>query len=219
LLFLQVNIIVLPAVNNMDLIGRLLYFGIQITGESFIKQRRLNMKTKLRYGLGVFLSVLFLWACGSTKTAAEKERQAAEIQNALEISTFLFEATYAYPTGYRSVYLSPYYDVKVSPDTVKAYLPYYGRAYRAPMDPREGGFNFTSTDFEYRVSPGKRKGSWVTVITIRDLDRPVTFNFDVWENGTARLGVNDMNRQPISFQGNIETTKEETVKGETAEGQ
>jgi len=95
----------------------------------------------------VLFSLLFLWACGSTQTAAEKERLAAEIEDAVAMSDFTFKATYAYPTGYSSLYLSPYYDVKVSPDTVKVYLPYYGRAYRAPMDPREGGFQF----HEYRL--------------------------------------------------------------------
>ena len=162
------------------------------------------MKKFALYGIGLFFSALLLQACGTTRSAAEKEQIAADIRHAVERCDFIFEATYAYPTGYRSVYLSPYYNVKVSPDTVKVYLPYYGRAYRAPMDPREGGFNFTSTDFEYKLIPVKGKGNWQTEVTILDLDRPVTFSFDIWENGTARLDVNDMNRQAISFQGNIE---------------
>lgn len=162
------------------------------------------MKKFALYGIGLFFSALLLQACGTTRSAAEKEQMAVEIRQAVERSDFIFEATYAYPTGYRSVYLSPHYHVKVSPDTVKAYLPYYGRAYRAPMNPREGGFNFTSTNFDYKLIPGNKKGNWQSEVTIRDLDRPVTFRFDIWENGTARLDVNDMNRQAISFQGNIE---------------
>ena len=151
---------------------------------------------------------LILPACGTSRSIAEKAQLTHEIEQAVELSDFTFKATYAYPTGYRSIYLSPHYDVKVSPDTVKAYLPYYGRAYSAPMDPREGGFNFTSTRFAVQSSPGKRKGNWITEVTILDLDRPVTFLFDIWENGTARLDVNDMNRQPISFQGDIHIKKE-----------
>jgi len=144
------------------------------------------MKKFALYGIGLFFSALLLQACGTTRSAAEKEQIAADIRHAVERCDFIFEATYAYPTGYRSVYLSPYYNVKVSPDTIKAYLPYYGRAYRAPMDPREGGFNFTSTDFDYKLIPGNRKGNWQSEVTILDLDRPVTFRFDIWENGTAR---------------------------------
>ena len=166
------------------------------------------MKEFVRYGIVLFFSVLFFQAFGGTRSAAEREQLAVGIRQAVEMSDFIFEATYAYPTGYRSIYLSPHYDVKVSPDTVKAYLPYYGRAYSAPMDPREGGFNFTSTRFAVQSSPGKRKGNWITEVTILDLDRPVTFLFDIWENGTARLDVNDMSRQPISFQGDIHIKKE-----------
>ncbi|NLJ01030.1 MAG: DUF4251 domain-containing protein [Bacteroidales bacterium] len=165
------------------------------------------MKTIINKGFVLFSATLFLYACGTTRTAAEKEKLAAEIARAVEVPDFTFKATYAYPTGYRSIYLSPFYEVKVNPDTVKAYLPYYGRAYSAPMDPREGGYRFTSTDFEYMAGPGKRKGNWEVEIKINDLDRPVTFRFDVWENGTGRLDVTDVNRQAISFQGDIETNK------------
>jgi hypothetical protein len=71
------------------------------------------------------------------------------------------------------------------------------------MDPREGGYLFTSTDFEYQNNPGKKAGNWIVNILINDLDRQVVFNFDIFENGTGRLSVNDVNRQAISFQGNV----------------
>ncbi|HHT35183.1 MAG TPA: DUF4251 domain-containing protein [Bacteroidales bacterium] len=166
------------------------------------------MKTMLSYGFGLFSFLFILWGCGSTQTAAEKEMLALEVREAVEQPSFRFNATYAYPTGYQPVYLSPYYDVEVTSDTVKAYLPYYGRAYRAPVDPREGGFQFTSTDFTYRYRPGKSDGNWIAHITILDMDRPVTFRFDIWENGSSRLMVNDFNRQPISFQGDVGSREE-----------
>lgn len=162
------------------------------------------MKKITRYVVVFSFAMVLLYACGSTQTAAEKEKLSADITRAVETPNFTFKATYAHPTGYRSIYLSPYYDVKVVTDTVTAYLPYYGRAYSASMNPSEGGYRFTSTDFEYRANPGQRKGRWEAVITINDLDRPVTFRFDIWENGTARLDVTDVNRQSISFQGNVE---------------
>ncbi|MDD4777389.1 MAG: DUF4251 domain-containing protein [Fermentimonas sp.] len=166
------------------------------------------MKKFTTYGLLSLFTIIFLSACGSTQTAAERAQLAAEIEDAVEMSDFTFEATYAYPTGFKSIYLSPYYEVKVSADTVKAYLPYYGRAYTAPIDPREGGYNFTSTDFVYEVISGKRAGNWLVNIIINDLDRQVVFNFDIYENGTGRLSVNDVNRQAISYHGNIKTEKE-----------
>lgn len=164
-------------------------------------------------GIALLVTMFLLQACGTAQTAAEKQKLAADIVNAVEVPDFTFKARHAYPSGYRSVYLSPYYDVKVGTDTVTAYLPYYGRAYRAPMDPREGGYRFTSTDFEYQAQPGNREGNWQVVVKINDLDRPVTFRFDIWENGSARLDVTDVDRQQISFQGEISVDNEEPMDG------
>ena len=150
-----------------------------------------------------------LTACGAAQTAAEKEAVANEVSRRVNDFDFTFKATYAYPTGFKSIYLSPSYDVKVSPDTVQAYLPYYGRTYVAPMNPNEGGIKFTSTDFEYRVIPGKRKGNWQVNVRTRDTGREIFLYFDIWENGSTRLSVTDTNRQPIAFQGDIEVGKME----------
>ena len=162
------------------------------------------MKKIIFFGVMLLISTALLFqSCGTSQNTAEREQLAASIQDAVKVPGFTFKATYAHPSGYKSIYLSPYYDVSISPDTVKAYLPFYGRAYSAPMDPREGGYKFTSTEFEYQASPAGLRGSWQVKIVFNDLDRPVTFHFDVWENGKGRLQVVDVNRQAISFQGDI----------------
>ena len=160
---------------------------------------------KVIYSLSICIAVFFFLSnCGSSQSAAQKEAVAQAIQQKINDFRFTFNATYAYPTGYRSMYLSPYYNLKISKDTVEAYLPYYGRAYTAPMDPSEGGIKFTSTNFDYNVSDGKRKGSWHIEIKPKDMQRDLSLSLDVWENGSARLNVNSTDRQPISFQGDIE---------------
>jgi len=151
----------------------------------------------------IILFAGFLASCGSAQNAAQKRPAATKIRQQIQDFDFTFNATYAYPMGYKSIYLSPYYTVKVSQDTVKAYLPYYGRAYVAPMDPSRGGINFTSTKFDYRVKEGKKDGNWRVEIKTKDTDREILLNFDIWDNGSAKLDVTDPNRQPISFQGNI----------------
>jgi hypothetical protein len=173
-----------------------------------LKKRKI-MRKIAQQGLLLFTLMLLLQGCGASRSAAEKEQIAAEITNAVNTSDFTFKATYAHPTGFRSRYLSPYYQVDVSPDTVDVYLPYFGRAYKAPMSPNEGGYRFTSVDFDYKVEPGKREGSWNVLISVNDLDRSVLFNFDIWENETSRLSIIDTDRQGISFQGNIVTNKSE----------
>ncbi|MDR1516509.1 MAG: DUF4251 domain-containing protein [Dysgonamonadaceae bacterium] len=164
---------------------------------------------KINYTLSACLFVVLLFSnCGSSQSSAQKEAKAQEIQQKMDDFRFTFNATYASPTGFRPIYLSPFYDLKVSKDSVQAYLPYYGRTYVAPMNPSEGGYKFTSTDFEYKVSEGKKKGNWRIEINPKDVNVPsqrdVSLLLDVWENGNARLDVISTDRQPISFQGEVE---------------
>lgn len=126
---------------------------------------------KQKHNLGSYILVaisLLLFACGTTQTAAEKADKAKHLREKIESFNFKFNATYAHPQNYKSVYLSSYYDVKVSPDTVKAYLPFFGRAYTAPMNSREGGIKFESTDFEYIIEEGKKDGRWQITINTKD---------------------------------------------------
>lgn len=161
------------------------------------------MQGKLHLQLALVVMAAAFVACGATQTAAEKEKLADDIRNAVETQRFVFKASYAYPTGYKSIYLSPFYDVKISPDTADVYLPFYGRAYTAPMNTSEGGYRFTSTDFDYKAET-QSKGNHRVVITFHDTDRSVIFQLDIWKNGKATLNVNDVNRQAISFSGNVE---------------
>lgn len=163
------------------------------------------MKKQLLSFLSLIFIIVSFVSCGATQSAAEKEAKAMEISEKVNAPNFTFNATYAYPTGFKSMYLSPYYSMKVSADSVQVYLPYYGRAYSAPMDPREGGIKFISTDFDYKIDKGKKEGNWLVQIRTNDQSRLIILNLDIWSNGSARLFVTDPNRQPISFQGDIET--------------
>lgn len=166
------------------------------------------MRTKLHIIMIALLSI-GLVSCGSTKTTAQKQENASIVRQKVNDLNFTFTAKHAFPTSFKSVYLSPYYNVKVSSDTITSHLPYYGRAYSAPMDPTEGGIKFTSTTFNYEVKQGKKSGNWLVDIKVKDKGNNVSLLFDIWENGTARLTVSDSKRQPISFTGDIELDEEE----------
>lgn len=152
---------------------------------------------------------LILFSCGTSQTALEKAQQAELLSEHIKNFNFKFKATHAYPQNYKSIYLSSIYDVTVSPDSVQAYLPYYGRAYTAPMNPSEGGIKFISTDFKYEIEEGRKAGNWLIKIRTADTSRPYVLSFDLWENGSARLSVEDRDRQAISFQGNLEIIEQE----------
>lgn len=157
----------------------------------------------------IVLTILLrsLTSCGASQSAVEKAEKAELINEQIKNLDFKFVANHAYPQGYPSIPLTSVYDITVSPDTIKTYLPYFGRAYRAPMNSSEGGIKFESTNFESEVLMGKLYGEWHVTIKTKDTSRPFTLNFHLWSNGTARLDVKDQDRQSISFQGFIEERK------------
>jgi len=132
-----------------------------------------------------------------------KEETISRMKEKIESTNYTFVPQTALPMGGKSVNLSYTYSLKISKDTVNSYLPYFGRAYSAPMSPTDGGIKFTSKDFEYTISE-KKKGMWdVTVIT-KDIQPKYTLNLSIGDTGYATLTVNENNRQPISFYGKIE---------------
>ncbi|RYD77603.1 MAG: DUF4251 domain-containing protein [Sphingobacteriales bacterium] len=93
------------------------------------------------------------------------------------------------------------YDLKVTKDSVVAYLPYYGRAFSAPYNPNEGGIKFTSKNFTYTESK-TRKGSYSINIRTKDLNlENYQMYLTVSPNGYASLVVNSVNKQAINFNG------------------
>jgi hypothetical protein len=103
--------------------------------------------------------------------------------------------------------LTSYYDITVSRDSLVSYLPYFGRAHVEPRDPTNIGFNFTSTKFEYTKTTTKKGGSDI-LIKPKDYTEVQNLSFRIFDNGSASLQVNSLNRDPISFQGYITERKQ-----------
>ena len=158
------------------------------------------------------LLILLIFVAGSLyaqEKKSKKERrieQAEKVQKMVELQDYKFGAQRAIPMSGRTVHLTSEYDVRVSNDTIMAYLPYFGRAYVAPMDPSEGGIKFESRDFDYRIENAK-KGGWVAYMTIKDARRRIDMILKISTNGSAVLSVNDDTRQTISFDGYVEERK------------
>jgi len=159
------------------------------------------------------LAFLMLLALSSTVNAQEKkskrelwQERAEKVQKMVEAQDYRFVAQHALPMSMRSVYLTSEYDLRVSKDTISAFLPYFGRAYVAPMNPSEGGIKFESRNFTYRLENAK-KGGWIAYMNIKDSQRRVEMILNITESGSANLSVNDDTRQNISFNGYVEERK------------
>jgi hypothetical protein len=150
-----------------------------------------------------FLLMVLLQGCSSVQPTPSAEQKALRVRDKVEAFNFTFEALTAQSMRFNLVHLSPDYTLKVSKDTLKAYLPYFGQAYTAPLNSTEGGIKFTSTKFERKVVLGKHVGNWKITFKTLDTPEPLNLYLEIWGNGSAHLNVNDPNRQSISFDGEL----------------
>jgi Domain of unknown function (DUF4251) len=150
------------------------------------------------------ISAIFLAVCSDSIFAQDKK---VAIKNVVETQQYIFKAQYALPMSGRSMALTSDYDLVVSKSTVIAYLPYFGRAYQAPIDPTQGGIKFTSTQFQYTKQNSKKDG-WDISIIPKDAPDIQKLNLHISSNGYATLQVTSTQRQFISFNGYIEENKQ-----------
>lgn len=150
----------------------------------------------------ILVSSLFLFVISvQAQEANEIKRDEPTVQQLLESKEFIFRAQSVNPMrgGYRQ--LTSEFDLRLLGDSLVSYLPYFGRAYSAPIDPRQNGLQFTSTDFEYKLTP-KKKG-WDVQVKPADVTNIQQLTLNVTTTGRATLQVISTNREAISFNGVI----------------
>lgn len=146
------------------------------------------------------ITSLFLFSCKASDSLP-KEESATQTREKIENQTYTFNVDKALPMSGRSIDVGRSYYLKVSKDTILAYLPYFGRTYSAPLANDEGGIRFTSTDFDYSTSI---KGTWKIKIKINDNQKRYQLFLDIGNNGKASLNVQDIRRQAMNYYGQIE---------------
>ncbi|HEX6193693.1 MAG TPA: DUF4251 domain-containing protein, partial [Chitinophagaceae bacterium] len=103
------------------------------------------MKRLHFYGLLASLFILYM-----PGIANAQKLDAANTKRIVDAKNYVFKAQSVTPSRGSLRQLTSDYDLTVAGDSLIAYLPYFGRAYSAPID-SEGGIKFTSAKSDYRV--------------------------------------------------------------------
>lgn len=136
--------------------------------------------------------------------SSKKEKEAArsaQVQKEVEGRKYFMDVESAVPQGGRLKHLSPGYFLRLSGDSLVSHLPYFGQAYSS-AGISDGGYDFTSTDFEYTVSE-RKKGGWDITIKTKDLQQNAQLFLTIFQNGEASLQITSMSRQSISYSGSL----------------
>lgn len=145
----------------------------------------------------LFIAVLL---CGGVASAQESTPR---LDAALQAKRFVFDVETVLPAGARARYMTGQgYGLRVSGDSLVSNLPYFGRAFSAPMSGR-GGFNFSSVGFGYKIK-ARRRGGWEIELEPKDVADFRKFLLTVFDNGSATLRALSNNRQSISYNGTVQ---------------
>jgi hypothetical protein len=144
----------------------------------------------------VAFALLTFTQCSSTKNAVSN----ASLQQMINAKNYTFLAQYAQPLSGRQIPLTTEYTLTVRNDSLLSYLPYFGQAYVAPINPEDAGLMFTSTNFDY-VANSTNKGGYTITIKPKDEAKANQLILNITSTGYASLQVLSQNRQAISFRG------------------
>jgi hypothetical protein len=143
----------------------------------------------------------------STSKNDKQEAQRTKIKDLVDSQRYTFEAEMVMPARGRSRPLTgDSYDLQIGKTAIVSYLPYFGEAYSAPLDPTRAGIQFTSKKFHYTAIP-KKDGGWNVIIKTDDLQDDWQLSLSISVDGYASLQVNGGNRQSITFTGRIAAPK------------
>lgn len=146
------------------------------------------------------LALFITLSCGTT--AQKKVQKNDQVRQLLESKVFVFIPQSATPSSGGMIQLTSDYYLKISNDTLKSYLPYFGVAYQARFGSTNSPLDFSSTDFEYSLKVLKN-GTYDINIRLNNPNDPNQLILSVSTSGYANLRVISMNRQPISFYGEV----------------
>lgn len=149
----------------------------------------------------ILKTFLFITAVLALEQAGAQKAEAGEIKNLVESGNYTFKPQTVMPSVGGSRFITSEYELLVSKDTLASFLPYFGRAFTAPVNPTEGGIRFTSTSFDSKTENTKK--GWTITIKPEDAHDVRQMILFVSRTGYATLQVLSNNRQPISFSGYI----------------
>lgn len=150
---------------------------------------------------GIAFFVLFVTlSCGTV--SPNKTQKKDQVSKLLESKVFVFTAQSATPTNGGMIQLTSEYYLKLNKDTLTSYLPYFGVAYKAQIGNTNSPLDFSSTDFDYS-SRIMKNGTFTIEIHLNNPNDPNQLILSVSPSGFADLRVISMDRQAISFYGEL----------------
>lgn len=134
--------------------------------------------------------------------AEQKAQKAQQLKEMVDNKTFIFKATSVIPKNEKTRSLTTDFGIEVKNDSVFSYMPYFGNTYsRDYTSFKDSPMGFMQP-FESYKKTKTRKGYDVDIRVDNNHDI-IDLAFHISKNGTASLSASSINRQAISYMGEI----------------
>lgn len=154
-----------------------------------------------------FILVLVVVSC-SISNMTREEKRALELKTAQMVNdsltnrTFKVDITYVNPTRMPARNLEYGYYIHVFKDSIDAYIPFFGVAYRAEYGTSDDGLKYKGPISKYDVLRLKKDMQQVNILVKKHFDE-ILYQIDMFENGKATIFVRSLNREGIHFNGEM----------------
>ncbi|WP_297905864.1 DUF4251 domain-containing protein [uncultured Parabacteroides sp.] len=130
-----------------------------------------------------------------------KEKKEKAVKEVVDSGRIKIDVDRAVPMAGRSVNLTTPYSLEIHGDSILSHLPYFGRAYSAPYGGGEG-LMFKEVAVE-KERTSKKKGRSEIKFRVKTKEDIYTFRVEVYPNGSATINVTPVNKQSITFYGDV----------------
>lgn len=149
----------------------------------------------------ILISLLCLIPLSSWAQSPEDDNWDKIISDVINNKEFTVQINQVSPRRGRAFYPTTSYRVKIKNDSIFSYLPYMGRATSISYGGGEGlNFKAPLRDYEAKLVKNKRIS---VVLNTKSRDDTYRYSFSIHPNGKTSIDVQAINRESISFMGEI----------------
>ena len=149
------------------------------------------------------LALLMLVGCATQQERAERRARTRQaVAEAIASRQIRINVRTMNTLRYGAKTVSSDFFLELRGDTLCSYLPYLGQAYQAPMGSPSTGLNFESPVLRYSESRPKANKTQIE-LDVKTQEDLYHYLIDVYDTAEASIRVRSLNRDPISFDGDV----------------
>ena len=138
---------------------------------------------------------------------AENQVERQEVADAIAAKQWCIDVNTMNTMRYGSRVVTPNFYLELRGDTLHSYLPYMGQARVSPTLSPSIGLNFEEPVLSYKTSTPKSKKYTQIDIDVKTREDSYHYVVQLYDSGDATIRVRSLNRDAISFDGTLVTSK------------